>query len=236
MAILTNAIFDVKLILAKTKDYEGRKALAAKENQAWTGEVKKRIADGRAHVLYKRMAMPRKLSLLFIVGPLAWVFLLAGCTLADTPRRSLAELRTALLDHDAERALRYIDTDSVVDCLARDVFLKYEKKADTPLEALGAAAGRQAAALMLPEIKKLVRKQLEEAIASSDEEGYFEDIRKASVWYLNIRVEGDIAIVTPRGKSDISFRMARTNDGHWRIVEIVRKRSAGARPAGEDKS
>jgi hypothetical protein len=236
MAILTNAIFDVKLILAKTKDDEGRKALAAKENRGWTGEVKERIADGCAHVLYKRMTTSRKISLLFIIGPLAWVFLLAGCTLADTPRRSLAELRTALLDHDAERALRYIDTDSVVDCLARDIFLKYEKKADTPLEALGAAAGRQATALMLPEIKKLVRQQLKEAIASSDEAGYFDDIRKASVWYLNIRVEGDIAIVAPRGKSDIRFKMARTSDGHWRIVEIIRKQSAGARPAGEDRS
>ena len=84
-------------------------------------------------------------------------------------------------------------------------------------------AGRQAAAVIMPEIKDLVRKQLKEAITSSDEAGYFRDIRRASVWYLNIAVEGDTALVAPRGKSDISFRMARTDEGRWRIVEIIRK-------------
>jgi len=172
---------------------------------------------------YKRMMIPKRRSPLFLAGPLLCVSLLAGCTLANTPRRSLSELRTALLDHDAERALRYIDMDSVVECLVRDIFLKYEKKADNPLEALGVAAGRQATALILPEIKNLVGKQLKEAIASSDEAGYFEDIRKASVWYLSIRVEGDVATAAPRGKSGIKFRMARTGDGHWRIVELIRK-------------
>ena len=152
-----------------------------------------------------------------------WVPLLAGCTLANTPRRSLSELRTALLDHDAERAFRYIDTDSVVEGLVRDILLKYEKKADSPLEALGLMAGRQAASAMMPQIKDLARKQLKEAITSSDEAGYFQDIRRASVWYLNIDVEGDTALVAPRGKSDIGFRMARTDGGPWRVVEIIRK-------------
>ena len=127
------------------------------------------------------------------------------------------------MDHDADRAFRYIDADSVVECLVRDIFLKYEKKADNPLEVLGLMAGRQAASAMMPGIKDLVRKQLREAITSSDEAGYFQDIRRASVWYLNIDVEGDTALVAPRGKSDARFKMARTDKGRWRIVEIIRK-------------
>lgn len=172
---------------------------------------------------YKSIMVQKRRWLFLLVLLLAWVPLLSGCTLSNTPRRSLAELRTALLDHDAERALRYIDTDSVVDCLVRDIFLKYEKKADNPLEALGVMAGRQAASAMMPQIKGLVRKQLREAITSSDEAGYFQDIRRASVWYLNISVEGDTAVVAPRGKSDIKFKMARMDDGRWRVVEIIRK-------------
>lgn len=160
---------------------------------------------------------------MFLVLLLVWIPLLLGCTLSNTPRRSLSELRTALLDHDAERALRYIDADSVVECLVRDILLKYEKKADNPLEVLGLMAGRQAASALMPGIKDLVRKQLKEAITSSDEAGYFQDIRRASVWYLNIDVEGDTALIVPRGKSDIRFRMARTDEGRWRIVEIIRK-------------
>ncbi len=164
---------------------------------------------------------------MFLVGSLLCVSLFAGCTLANTPRRSLAELRTALLNHDAERALRYIDTDSVIDSLVRDIFLKYEKKANNPLGTLGVSVGRQATELLLPEIKNLVRKQLSAAIASSDEAGYFEDIRKASVWYLSIHVEGNVAMVAPRGKSDIRFKMVRAEEGRWRIVEIIREREGG---------
>ncbi len=174
-------------------------------------------------VWYKRMMMAERRSLSFLVLFLVWVALLPACTLADTPRRSLSELRTALLDHDAERAFRYIDTDSVVECLVRDILLKYEKKADSPLEALGVMAGRQAASAMMPGIKDLARRQLKEAITSSDQAGYFQDIRRSSVWYLTIDVEGDTALVAPRGKSDIRFRMARTDAGRWRIVEIIRK-------------
>ena len=169
------------------------------------------------------MMIRKRRCLLFLVLLLVWIPLLSGCTLSNTPRRSLSELRTALLDHDAERAFRYIDTDSVVECLVRDILRNYEKKADSPLEALGVIAGRRAASAFMPEIKDLVRKQLKEAITSSDEAGYFEDIRRASVWYLNIDVEGDAALVAPRGKSGISFRMARTDEGRWRVVEIIRK-------------
>ncbi|MGD0231652.1 MAG: hypothetical protein ABSC19_15090 [Syntrophorhabdales bacterium] len=163
----------------------------------------------------------RTILLLFLF--IAWVCASLGCTLADTPRRSLAELRTALLDHDSARAMRYIDVDSIVDCLARDIFLKYQAKADDPLKALGIRVGAQAATFIMPGIKDLARRQLEAAIASSDEAGYFRDIRRASVWYLTITVEGDTAMVVPRGKSDIRFRMARTDQGPWRIVEIIRK-------------
>jgi hypothetical protein len=146
-----------------------------------------------------------------------------GCTTAGTPRRSLDELRTALLDHDAKRALQYIDVDSVVDCLVRDVFLKYETKAGNPLEAFGVGVGRQAAAFLMPQIKEMARQQLERAITSSDQAGYFRDIRRASVWYLNITVDGDTAMVAPKGKSGVRFRMARAGDGRWRIVEIITK-------------
>ena len=150
--------------------------------------------------------------------------LMSACTFDNTPRRSLSELRAALLSHDADRALRYVDVDSVVDCMVRDAFLKYETKSGNPLEALGIRASKEAAAIIMPQVKELLRDQLKKAITSPDEEGYFGDIRRASVWYLNIRVEGDEAVGEPKGKSDIRFRMARTEGGYWRIVEIVRTR------------
>ena len=128
--------------------------------------------------------------------------------------------------------MQYIDVDSVVDCMARDTFDRYEKKADNPMALAGIALGRQAAAIVMPAIKEALRRELKEAIASSGESGYFHDIKRASVWYLNIEVTGDTAMVKPKGKSDITFRMARTKEGRWRIVEIVKKREDRQPPNG----
>jgi hypothetical protein len=151
------------------------------------------------------------------------VLVLTGCTLDGTPRRSLSELRAALLNRDADRALQYVDLDSVVDFAAKDISLRYETKAVRPLEILGIEAGKEAAKVLMPGIKALVRKQIRNAITSSDQWGYFDEIRRASVWYLNVTVEGDTALVGPKGKSDVRFRMARADEGHWRIVQIFRK-------------
>jgi hypothetical protein len=164
-------------------------------------------------VLKKDPAVP--LLCLFVLA-----FVAAGCTLSDTPRRSLNELRTALLNHDADTALRYIDVESVVDGLVRDIFRKHEAKTDDPIAKLGIKAGKEAADAVMPGLVAITRWQLKAAIVSDDQWGYFEDIRKASVWYLNIKVEGDAAFVKPKGKSDIGFRMARTGDGCWKIVEM----------------
>lgn len=144
--------------------------------------------------------------------------------MSDTPRRSLNELRTALTNHDADAALRYVDVESVIDGLVRDIFRKQEAKADDPIAKLGIKAAKEAAEAVMPGLVAITRWQLKAAIISDDQWGYFEDIRKASVWYLNVKVEGDVAFVKPKGKSDVSFRMARTGDGYWKIVEIIRKK------------
>ncbi len=171
--------------------------------------------------------MIRRISLpsLLLLGIVSLSLLVPGsCAMSHTPRHALSELRDALLHHDSDRALRYVDVDSIVDHLVNDLIQKYETKADTPLETAGVRAGRAAADFLMPGIKAVTRSQVRAAIASDDQWGYFEDIRRSSVWYLRITAEGDRALVEPRGKSDIKFRMARVRDGdYWRIVELVRK-------------
>jgi hypothetical protein len=150
------------------------------------------------------------------------VLLLTGCISGDTPRRSLSELRSALLSHDSDKALRYIDVDSIVEALVRDNLLKYEAKADDPLSMLGLGAGKEMIAAVMPGLKTLARREVSAAITSDNQLGFFEDIKKASVWYLTIKVDGETAMVRPRGKSHLGFKMARSPEGWWRIVEIVR--------------
>jgi hypothetical protein len=172
-------------------------------------------------------------------GGKAWTFFIlllmltlvaTGCTAGGSPRRSLSELRTALVNHDADAALRYVDVDSIVEGMVKDLFLEYEVKAsDDPMAALGLKAGKRVADAMMPAVREMARHQVRMAITSDDQWGYFKEIRKASVWYLNIREDGDTAIVEPKGKSDFRFRMTKTTEGRWRIVEIMRKKGSDTR-------
>ncbi len=178
-----------------------------------------------AHMVYKRMtnmkihfALRRLLIPAFLIP-----CLLLACTVKNTPRHSLSQLRTALLNHDADDALRYLDLDSIVDAMIRDKFAKYEEKAEDPLQVMGVRAGREVVKILSPGLKGLLRAQVRSAITSPDEMGYFDYIRKSSVWYLNIRIDGETALVEPKGQSDIKFKMARAPEGYWRIVEIIVK-------------
>jgi hypothetical protein len=148
---------------------------------------------------------------------------LAGCTLSGTPRDSLRGLRSALVNHDAEKALIYIDIDSVVDSFVRDIFAKYQERAQDPVANLGIRVGRELSALARPAVNTLVERQVKASIISDDQGGYFKDIKKASVWYFTITVDGSTATVEPRGKSDVRFKMAKSGNSIWRIVEIARK-------------
>ena len=160
-------------------------------------------------------------SRFFIIVLLWCAALVFGCTLSNTPRRSLSELRTALLNHDADTAFRYVDVDSIVRCMVRDIFSKYESKADDPLTILGIRAGREAAGLLMPAAASLARNRVRAAIVSPDEGGYFEYVRRGSVWYLEIATDGKTAIVNPIGRPETKFRMRQMDDGHWKIVEIM---------------
>jgi hypothetical protein len=156
---------------------------------------------------------------------LAFVSLLlfSACALQGTPRYSLGELRNALLNHDADGALKYVDVDSIVARMVEDAFLPRESGAKTDLDALGLALGRSIASAMLPQATVLIRKGIYVAIESDDQLGYFSSIRKASIWYFTIEEKGNIAVVTPRGDDKVRFKMERTDKGYWRITELILK-------------
>jgi hypothetical protein len=156
--------------------------------------------------------------------------IIAGCALPGTPRDSLSRLRTALLNHDADAALRYIDVDSITECLVEDLLSRHGASGD-----VGAAVGRSMQPFLLPVVKEAVKKQVKRAISSTDDNGYFNYIRKAHVFYLNVTMEADgRALVEPKGKSDIAFRMTRTDQGYWKVVELILRKNEKKRGVGYD--
>lgn len=160
-----------------------------------------------------------KTTVLSTLVVMLWV--ISGCATTGTPRESLSRLRSALLNHDAETALRYIDVDSITGHLAEDILDKYAAS-DEMLASLGVTIGRNMQPLLLPFITEALRKQLRKAISSTEDNVYFSSIRQAHIFYLNVRIEEDgHAFVEPKGKSDFAFRMAKTGEGYWKIVQLI---------------
>lgn len=164
-----------------------------------------------------------KRTVVSILVVMLWI--ISGCATTGTPRDSLSRLRSALLSHDGETALRYIDVDSIADHFAEDILHRYATSDDL-LASLGVTLGRNMQPLLLPFITEAIRKQLRKAISSTEDNPYFGYIRKAHVFYLNVTVEEDgRAFVEPKGKSDFAFRMAKTGEGYWKIVQLIPNRN-----------
>ena len=162
-------------------------------------------------------------SLYWLPALLTSFCFLSACALQGTPRHSLGELRSALLNHDADEALKYIDVESIVAHMVEDALQAKESSPKTDLDALGSALGRFVASAMLPQATSLIRKGVRAAIESDDQLGYFSSIRKSSAWYFTIEEKGNTAIVTPRGDDNVRFKMERTDQGYWRITELILK-------------
>jgi type II secretion system protein G len=136
-----------------------------------------------------------------------------------TPRYSLYKLKKAISNKDAEDALRYIDIDSIVDNMAKDLYLN-EPMPSNKWEAMGRSIGQGMVMLMLPAVKETMKSQIKTSIVSSDDKSKLAGL-KANLRDLNIETSGKTAMVAPKDDHSVKFKMAKVNDGYWRIVEII---------------
>lgn len=148
----------------------------------------------------------------------------------NTPRYSLYWFKKAILDHDAESALRYLDIDSIVDNMVKDIFDKPEQQkepsknqSEMPMKNIGKDIIMQ----NLPTMKKQLKEQLESAIISYNDQAALDNLRKANVLGLVISMEGDLALVKIRGKDKVAFKMAKSPEGPWKIVAFNMKELMG---------
>ena len=141
----------------------------------------------------------------------------------ETPRYSLYWFKKAILEHDAESALKYLDTDSIVDNMLKDMPGEEDKaKAQSKDQSKGSMKniGKDIIMQNLPAIKEQLREQLRSAIISYNNRDALDNLNKASVFGLQITMEGDIALVKIRGKDKVAFKMAKSSEGRWRIVSF----------------
>ena len=141
----------------------------------------------------------------------------------DTPRYSLYWFKKAILERDAESALKYLDTDSIVDNMVKDMSGEEDKeKAQSRDQSKGSMKniGKDIIMQNLPAIKEQLREQLKSAIISYNDRTVLDNLNKANVFGLQITMEGDMALVKIRGKDKVAFKMAKSSGGHWKIVSF----------------
>jgi len=173
------------------------------------------MAEKRERHRWRNIAV---FSLLFV---LTFLFVIGYFYVKSTPRYSLYWFKRAILKHDAEEALKYIDVDSVLDNMVKDLSggedgekTQTKNGSKKPMKNIGQEIIRQ----NLPAIKEQLREQLKSAIISYNDQGTLDKLNKASIFGLRIVMEGDTALVNIRGKDAVAFKMTRAPEGHWRIT------------------
>ena len=153
------------------------------------------------------------------------VFVISGAYayVRTTPRYSLYQLKSALENHDPERALLFIDIDSIVDNLLRDVLQKQEVAPKNQWEKAGNDLGKGLVMMMMPAMKESLKTQFKSAIASADEKNGLQKIKSAGLWDGEITVNGGSAVLAIDNDGITKFRMIKSTDGYWKITEIITK-------------
>ena len=140
-----------------------------------------------------------------------------------TPQYSLYQLRTAIEDHDPDKASLYLDIDSIVDNLMSDFINEQDKKRpENEWEAMGQNFAKGLMTMMLPTLKETMKGQFRTAITTpSDDKTAVKDIRKGKMSDFDIKVDGKMAIITKKDDKEMQFKMVKTTEGHWKIVQMI---------------
>lgn len=139
-----------------------------------------------------------------------------------SPYYSLYMLKKAIVNRDSKGVLKYLDTDSILDNMSKDVFARMDKKEPprNKFEEHMQNAGKDLAAQLLPQLKEQMGDAISNLLLSYNDEELFGKLKQATVFGLSVTVEGTAAKVRQRGKDTVSFTMAKAPEGHWRITSF----------------
>jgi hypothetical protein len=175
---------------------------------------------------------PRGFKLLPISVALLVVFLVVGFYyFSGTPRYSLYKIGRAFKNHDSEEFHKYVDVDSIVDHLVKYAVqqtlaeMEASESTDDWEIAPGQEFDKELAMMMLPTMMEALKPQIKQAITELIEDTG--DDREGSPFLgaslAGIETEGSTSLVTVENEDtgeEIRFKMEKTPDRYWRIVEI----------------
>ena len=170
-------------------------------------------------------------KLLTISVALLVVFLVIGFYyFSGTPRYSLYKIGQAVKNHDSGEFHKYVDVDRIVDHVAKygiqEVVAEMEE--NQPIDDWGRGGqefDKELATMMLSNmmeaLKPQIRQKITEFIEDTDDEREGSPLVGATL--ADIQTEGSTSLVTLENEKTgekIRFKMAKSPDRYWKIVEI----------------
>ena len=179
---------------------------------------------------------------LALAGIIAVLLVLGFFYVRSTPHYSLYQLKRAVNNHDADDALKFINIDSIIDNLGKNLFGKGGgEENQSPLKGMFADA--------MPKIKESIKSSFRTSIAAPDEaskekQGKSTDdkslrkskssiggievggldakkLKETSLWDVTIQRNGKIAVISLKNSPGFKARMVQTEGGYWQIAEIM---------------
>jgi len=174
---------------------------------------------------------PRNFKLLAIsVASLVVLLAIGFYYFSGTPRYSLYKISRAFKNHDSAEFHKYVDVDRIVDHLAsfavEQAAAEMERGMPTgDWQGPGQEFDKELAMMMLPQLLEALKPQIKQAITelieNTDEDREGSPLLGATL--ADIQTEGSTSLVTLENVNTgekIRFKMAKSPDRYWRIVEI----------------
>jgi hypothetical protein len=170
-------------------------------------------------------------KLLTISVALLVVFLVIGFYyFSGTPRYSLYKIGRAVKNHDSGEFHKYVDVDRIVDHVAKYAIQQVvaEMENNQPIDDWGRGGqefDKELATMMLSNmleaLKPQIRQKISEFIENTDDDREGSPLVGATL--ADIQTEGSTSLVTLENEKtgeQIRFKMAKSPDRYWKIVEI----------------
>ena len=142
---------------------------------------------------------------------------IAGFSYAKkTPRYSLYMLKKAIIERDTATALKYLDTDMIIDNFAKTHL------SNTGQEGGGLRGKVVKNVIMqnLPSIKRQLKEQPHVYMSIFITDETVSKLKKLTILAFKISTEGKSASVDIRGSDKINLKMEQTPRGHWKVTAI----------------
>lgn len=156
------------------------------------------------------------LGIVVVAGYFAFLYV------RETPRYSLYQFSSAILNHNPQKALLYLDVDSVIDNIVKETFPAGTKDG-LPKDKSGTKRSDIAEDIVrqnLPTIKKQMKEQIGSTILTLNDQTILSKLGRTSVLGLAISVERNVAYVKMRNSEKLAFRMEKSPHGRWKIVAV----------------